>query len=385
MAETRRLYYEDVHQREFVSRVTECRQQDDGYEILLEESAFYPEGGGQPSDTGSLNGIQVLQVMEKDGSLIHFTKEPVPAGTLAEGRIDWERRFDLMQQHSGEHMVSGLVHKTFGYDNVGFHMGRDVITIDFNGMLTEADLLSVESEVNREIWKDSEIKIYYPSEDELKTLAYRSKKALSGKVRIVEFPGVDICACCGTHVTHTGEIGMVKILSAVKFRTGVRVEMICGGRVLDYLRMLGEQNHSISVALSAKPEETAKAVLRLQEEISDLHARIEQVEKDQFEAEVGRWRGKGKALIFKKNLTPLQIQKLTDAVMKACGGRCGVFSESPDGTFKYAIGKENGDLRDLVRRMNASLNGRGGGKPFFAQGSLSAKEEEIRKFFEAEA
>ena len=381
MTETRRLYYEDVYRTEFTTRVAECRQQDQGFEILLEESAFYPEGGGQPCDIGTLNGIHVIHVEEKDGDLIHYTKESIPAGSCVEGRIDWERRFDLMQQHSGEHMVSGLVHRAFGYDNVGFHMGKDVITIDFNGILTEADLSAIESEVNKEIWKDRTVQIYYPSEDELKTLSYRSKKALSGKVRIVEFPGVDRCACCGTHVTRTGEIGMVKILSAVKFRSGVRVEMISGGRVLDHLRMLSGQNHRISVALSAKPDETADAVLRLQEEVGVLHTRIGEIEKEQFEAEVSKWEGKGNALIFKQGLTPLQIQKLTDAVMKTCGGRCGVFSAGSDGTFKYAIGELDGDLKDFVKRMNAALKGRGGGKPFFVQGSVSAKEEDIRTFW----
>lgn len=381
MIQTRRLYYEDVYKKEFTAKVLECREGKKGYHILLDESAFYPEGGGQPSDTGFLGGAAVTEVHEKDGELLHYTKEPLEAGAQVQGKIDWERRFDLMQQHSGEHMVSGLVHEAYGYDNVGFHMGSDVITIDFNGILNEEQMAEIEDKVNRKIWENTPVEITYPSAEELEALSYRSKKELTGQVRIVRFPGTDVCACCGTHVTYTGEIGMVKLLSVVKFREGVRMEMISGKRVLDYLNMVNEQNHQVSVKLSAKMGQTAQAVARLQDENFRLKGRVARMEEEVFSNEAKKWQGAGNVLLFQEGLEADSVRKLTDAVMQTCGGRCAVFSKNPDGSYKYAMGEENGDLRQLTKDMNGALNGRGGGKPFFVQGSVQASEEEIRGFF----
>ena len=382
MTETRRLYYEDVYKKEFTAKVLECREAKKGFQILLDESAFYPEGGGQPSDTGFLNDVKVTEVHEKEGELLHYTEEAIQPGTEVRGKIDWARRFDLMQQHSGEHMVSGLVHEKYGYDNVGFHMGSDVITIDFSGILSEEQMAEIEEQVNLKIWEDAPVEIFYPSREELDTLDYRSKKELTGQVRIVRFPGADTCACCGTHVTHTGEIGMVKLLSVVRFREGVRMEMISGKRVLDYLNMVNEQNHQISVKLSAKMDKTAQAVDRLWEENFALKGRIHSMEEEMFSSEAKKWEGYGSVLLFKEGLEADSVRKLTDAVMQTCEGCCAVFSKNPDGSYKYAMGEINGDLRQFTKEMNAALNGRGGGKPFFVQGSVQADEEKIRKFFE---
>ena len=380
MTETRRLYYEDVYIREFQGKVTECRKAKKGYHILLDQSAFYPEGGGQPSDTGLLNTVRVTEVHEKDGELLHYTEEPLEPGTAVVGRIDWDRRFDLMQQHSGEHIVSGLVHEAFGYDNVGFHMGSDVITIDFNGMLDERQMAEIEAKANARIWENSEVEITYPSQEELKELPYRSKKELSGRVRIVRFPGADLCACCGTHVTRTGEIGMVKLLSVVKFREGVRVEMICGRRVLEYLNMVNEQNHRVSVCLSAKPAATASAVERLAEENFRLKGRVNHMEEELFANEAAKCEGAGNVLLFREGLEADSVRRLADAVMQSCQGRCAVFSRNPDGGYKYAMGEIGGDLRQFTKDMNQALSGRGGGKPNFVQGSVSAGEKEIREY-----
>ncbi|MDO4273791.1 MAG: alanyl-tRNA editing protein [Eubacteriales bacterium] len=382
MTETRRLYYEDAYRKEFTAKVLECRTVKKGYHILLDESAFYPEGGGQPSDRGLLDQVKVSEVHEKEGELLHYTDEPIEPGQEVIGRIDWEYRFDLMQQHSGEHMVSGLVHQAYGYDNVGFHMGSDVITIDFNGMLDETQLAEIEELVNRKVWENKPVKICCPPPEELKTLDYRSKKELTGKVRIVEFPEADVCACCGTHVASSGEIGMVKLLSVVKFREGVRVEMICGKRVLDYLNRINEQNHQISVKLSAKPDKTALAVTRLQEENFRLKGRVMRLEDDVFSSEAQKWEGAGSVLLFQEGLEADSVRKLADAVMQTCGGCAAVFSRNEDGSYKYALGELNGDLRQFTKEMNGALHGRGGGKPFFVQGSVQASEEEIRKFFE---
>ena len=381
MYDTKKLYYEDVYKKEFTAKVLECRESKKGYEIILNQTAFYPEGGGQPSDTGILGGINVKEVHEKDGELVHYTDGPLEVGMDVIGKINWGRRFDLMQQHSGEHIVSGLVHEAFGYDNVGFHMGSDVITIDFSGMLDEEQMAEIEAKANQIIWENQEVEIFYPTEEELKNLDYRSKKELSGWVRIVRFPGADTCACCGTHVTHTGEIGMVKLLSVVKFHEGVRVEMLSGKRVLDYLNMVNDQNRQVSVKLSAKIGETAVAVGRLQDENFRLKGQVAHVVDELCKAEADRWEGEGSVLLFHDGLEADQVRKMADAVMQKCSGCCAVFSSNGDGSYKYAMGELNGDLRQFTKEMNAALNGRGGGKPFFVQGSVKASEEEIRQFF----
>lgn len=382
MIETKRLYYEDVYRKEFEASVLECRKVKKGYHILLDRSAFYPEGGGQPSDTGFLGNARVTEVHEKEGELLHYTEDPLEEGARVTGRIDWERRFDLMQQHSGEHMVSGLVHEAFGYDNVGFHMGGDVITIDFNGPLDEGQMAVIEERANRKIWENAPVEILYPSPEELAALSYRSKKELTGQVRIVRFPGTDVCACCGTHVTRTGEIGVIKLLSVVKFREGVRMEMICGKRVLNYINIINEQNHQISVKLSARPDQTARAVDRLWEENYRLKGTVMSLEEENFAAEAEKWAGAPEALIFKEGLEADSVRKLADAVLGKCAGRCAVFSRNPDGTYKYAVGEKGGDLRQFTKELNAALKGRGGGKPFFVQGSLQGTEAEIRSFME---
>lgn len=382
MYETKKLYYEDVYKKEFTAKVLECRQGKKGYEVILDQTAFYPEGGGQPGDTGSLGEVAVTDVHEKNGELIHCTDRALEPGTEVQGQINWARRFDLMQQHSGEHIVSGLVHEAFGYDNVGFHMGSDVITIDFSGMLDEAQMAEIEAKANQIIWENQEVEIFYPSEEELKELEYRSKKELSGWVRIVRFPGADTCACCGTHVTRTGEIGMVKLLSVVKFREGVRMEMISGRRVLDYLNMVNEQNRQISVKLSAKMDKTAQAVARLQDENFALKGRVHSLEENFIVNEAAKWNDCENPLLFENGMEAGSVQKLADAVLQVCKGRCAVFSRNADGSYKYAMGEKDGDLRQFTKDMNAALNGRGGGKPFFVQGSVQASEKEIRAFFE---
>ncbi len=378
---TEKLYYQDVFMREFQGTVTRCEAGKEGFQVSLDRTAFYPEGGGQPWDTGTLGEAQVREVHEKEGEIWHNTDRPLAVGSTVTGRIDWERRFDLMQQHSGEHLVSGLVHARFGCDNVGFHMGADRITMDFNRELSWQELAEIEAEANRRVWEDRETRILYPDEEVLGRLSYRSKKELSGWVRLVEFPGTDLCACCGLHVARTGQIGMIKLLSVQKFREGVRVEMVSGGRALAYCRALEEQNHRISVQLSAKPGETAAAVARLGEENFALRGRVMGLEERLFSQKAEECRNAGDVLLFEEGLEPEGVRKLAAAVMETCGGLCAVFSGSDGSGYKYALGEKGGDLRELCQALNRQLSGRGGGKPFFVQGSAMASQSEIQAFW----
>ena len=377
---TEKLYYIDSHIREFTAVVLSCEKGKHGYDVVLDRTAFYPEGGGQPGDRGSLNGIAVTDTHEQGEQVVHYCESPLPVGETVAGVLDWDWRFQLMQQHSGEHMVSGLINAAFGYHNVGFHMGKDAVTIDFDGMLTEEQLAQIERQVNAAIWQDTPVEILWPNAEELKQLPYRSKKELTGDVRIVRFPGVDLCACCGVHVQHTGEIGLVKFLSCVKFHEGVRIEMLSGGRALEYLTGAWQQNKQISGLLSAKPMETAAAAARIQQELNDTKYRLGQLEDQMFRQKAETLRDVGNVLLFEEGLKPDALRRLTDAVLHTCGGRCAVFSRTADG-FQYAIGEKDGDLRAFTREMNAALNGRGGGKPFFVQGSVKAARKEIEEYF----
>ena len=228
--ETKKLYYDDPFLREFSAQVLSCEEVKGGFSVVLDATAFYPEGGGQPADRGTLGMIRVLDVHEKDGVITHLCDGGFEPGETVKGAIDWARRFDHMQQHSGEHICSGLICERFGCDNVGFHMGADIVTIDFNAEIGWEELMEIEARANRYIYEDHAIDIQFHRGAELEAIDYRSKKPLEGDVRIVSFPGADCCACCGTHVSRSGQVGIVKFLSCQKFREGVRIELLCGER-----------------------------------------------------------------------------------------------------------------------------------------------------------
>lgn len=378
--ETEKLYELDAYITSFEATVVECVERKQGWGIILDRTCFYPEGGGQPGDRGTLNHTLVRDTHEKDGCVIHYTDDPIPVGTRVSGEIDWAYRFDLMQQHSGEHMVSGVIHRRWGYNNVGFHMGSEMITIDLSGILTEEQLLEVEQEVNQRIWQNAPVKCWYPEPEELEKIPYRSKKALTGKVRIVEFPDTDICACCGTHVKNTGEIGLVKLLNVEKFHSGVRVEMLCGGRAYAYLTRIQQQNRAVSQLLSAKVQETAGAVEKLANELEEKKQQLIALENARFGEQAEALAGKGDVLVNLPGLNADGVRRAAIAIQNTCGGRAVVCSGDDENGYKYAAGLLDGDLRSWVKDFNAALGGRGGGKPGFVQGSVSAKWDEIVAF-----
>lgn len=379
---TEKLYEDDSHLRQFTAKVLSCEEGPSGWEVRLDRTAFYPEGGGQPWDLGMLGGVQVTKVLERDGEVFHILDQQLEAGAEVPGEIDWPRRLDLMQQHSGEHILSGLVHQNFGYDNVGFHMGRETITVDFNGELEEQQLREIERKANEVVWQDLPVRILYPDKAALAALPYRSKKELSGRVRLVEYPGVDLCACCGTHVARTGEIGLILLLSCVKFRGGVRIEVLSGGRALAYAEEVLAQNRKISNVLSAKPLETASAVQRIQDALTQVKYRLMQTEEQLFARKAEALRGSGQAVLFEENLEPDSVRRLAIAVSQQCSGLAAVFSGDEERGYHYALCGEQGDLRLLSREMNAALDGQGGGKPTFVQGSVRAARAQIEDFFQ---
>ena len=380
--DTVKLYYENAYTQDFTAVVQSCEAVKNGFAVTLDRTAFYPEGGGQPADHGTLGEARVLDVHEKDGVVTHLCDQALSVGAEVGGRIDWARRFDHMQQHSGEHIISGLLCSTFHCDNVGFHMGADVVTIDYNAPITWEQALEVERRANAYIWADHPIRIWYPSAEELAALPYRSKKELTGAVRITEFPGADRCACCGTHVSSSGQVGLLKLLSCQKFRDGVRLELLCGQRALDCLAAGWEQARQIGQALSVKPQSAFAAVSRLQEELLSLKEKAARLEEADFAHVAAQYRGAGSVLHIAEPLDGDGARRLCDAIAKAAGGRCAVFA-GQDGDYRYAVIESGGDLRQFIKDMNTALHGRGGGRDGFAQGSAACTAEEVRAFFQA--
>ena len=379
--ETEKLYYADPFLKTFTATVLDCQPGKNGFVVTLDRTAFYPEGGGQPADQGTLDGAAVTDVHEKNGVVLHNVDSAVEIGKTVTGVIDWARRFDHMQQHSGEHICSGLICGRCHCDNVGFHMGTDMVTIDFNADIPWEELLEIEAQANQYIYEDHPIDIQFHRGAELDAIDYRSKKPLEGDVRIVAFPGADCCACCGTHVLRSGQVGLVKFLSVQKFREGVRIELLCGKRALNYLARTWEQAKTIGQRLSVKPVDAAAAVERLEHELSAAKLRCSQLEESVFAAIAQEQTGKGNVLLFQSPMKPDSVRKLADAAAKTCGGLAAVFAG--EGIhYAYALGRADGqDISAQVKAMNAALHGRGGGRNGFAQGSVEAERSAIEAFF----
>ncbi|MDY6085035.1 MAG: alanine--tRNA ligase-related protein [Dialister sp.] len=375
------LFYQDPYIKEFDAVVLSCAKGKGGYEIILSRTAFYPEGGGQPADHGTLNNVAVIDVKEREGRIIHRTNEPIPEGTAVRGMIDWARRFDFMQNHSGEHIFSGLVHKLFGYDNVGFHMNEETVLIDFNGPMTWDGALDIEKQANDLIYENKECRIFYPSEEELASMDFRSKKELHGTVRIVEFPEGDLCACCGTHVKRSGEIGMIKVISLVNHRGGVRLELRCGRRALLDYGTLTENNRDLARLLSARPYETKVAVERILSDEAALKERIARINQKYFFLRAASMEKREGLVIFREDeMNPYEIRKFCEYLIDTAGyPLVAVLSVKDEVSWNYVIGSSGEDIRPKLKEWNALLSGRGGGKPELVQGSFSASFEAIEK------
>ena len=378
---TRKLYDEDCHMTAFSATVTGCIRTEKGWEVTLDATAFYPEGGGQACDLGTLSDVSVLDVQERGEDVIHWCASPLEVGAQVEGLIDYERRFDLMQQHTGEHIVSGVIHRRYGYHNVGFHMGSTYTEIDFDGLIPAEDLESIEGEVNEAIWKNLPVVALCPAEEELPHVFYRTKKALPWPVRIVQVPDYDSCACCGVHVGRTGEVGLVKLFTMTKLRGGSRIEMACGGRAMALLNQAYQQNTLVSQAFSAKVFETGAAAKRVNEALAAEKFRAVSLQKKLFAIMAESYVNCGAVLHFEEDLEPAMVRELADAIAAKCGGRAAVFSGSDETGYSYCLAVREGDLRAFGKDMNSALNGRGGGKPNFLQGSVKASKAEIAAFF----
>lgn len=377
---TEKLFYQDSHRSTFTAIVQEVRPSGNGYEIILDRTAFFPEGGGQSSDTGSLGGVSVSDVQEIDGKIIHYTDGPLVEGTEVEGCIDWTERFSKMQQHTGEHIVSGLIHKIYGYHNVGFHLGTDSVTLDFNGVVPKEKLHEIEQLANEAVAKNLPVQVLYPMDEELSKISYRSKIEIEGQVRIVVIDGYDVCACCAPHVKQTGEIGLIKLVGMQNYKGGVRISMLCGFRALEDYYQKEKNNREIAVMLSAKEYETAVEVERLQEELAMKKAKIAELERKFLEQKVETLDISGEIVCLFEETDPVMTRELVNLLLKKGAKMAAVFSGNEREGYRYVLGSRSLDVRENGKLLNEAFHGRGGGKPEMVQGTVQGKREEIEAF-----
>ena len=381
---TIKLYDRDAYLRVFSALVTGCEKAGKGYALTLDQTAFFPEGGGQSADTGTLGEAQVLDVQEKDGRILHYTDRPLLVGKRVEGAICWEQRFARMQNHSGEHVVSGLAHGLFGLNNVGFHMGESCMTIDFDGELSREQLGELEERANRAVWENHPIRCWYPEPETLSALNYRSKLELTENVRLVEIEGVDLCACCAPHVRCTGEIGLVKLLTAERHRGGVRVELICGRDAYEDYRRKQEAAAELSRLLSVPRDNLSPAVQRLLEQQESQKERIAALSMALVRSKAAACpETKGNLCLFDQVLDEVGQRELVNLLMERCGGVAAVFCSDGDGGFRYVMGSRTVNLRLAAREINRLLSGRGGGSETMIQGRAQGDRDSIRHIFEA--
>lgn len=382
---TQKLYDLDSHMSRFEATVLSCEERKERWHIVLDRTAFFPEAGGQTADTGRIGEAIVSDVHEKGGIITHIADRPVETGKLVPCELDWEVRFRKMQNHTGEHIVSGITNRLYGYSNVGFHLGSEDVTLDFDGELTREQLNEIEYLANKAVSRDLSVTVVYPSPEELAEMEYRSKLELTENVRIVTIEDCDRCACCAPHVGSTGEVGLIKLLDFARHKGGVRIHMQCGLDALDDYREKYRNIQSISAQLSAKQHETAQAVTRLLEE----HERVK------FSA--GAWMGKyvelrlqtlvctGRNLcVFEDDMNAEGLRGLANGMTALTDGVCGAFSARPDGGWNYIIASRTVPLRSKAKRINEALSGRGGGTDEMIQGSAACAREQIEALFAGE-
>lgn len=378
---TERLYYKDSHMRNFTCRVLSCREHNNMWISVLDRTAFFPEGGGQAADTGKIGAVRVLDVQEKDGEILHCTDVPLDAGAEYQCSVDWPERFRRMQNHSGEHIVSGLAHSMYGCDNVGFHMSEHTVTIDFNVELDAEQLRVLERRANEAVTRNIPVCAEFPTRETLEKLSYRSKKELSGDVRIVTIEGVDVCACCAPHVSMTGEIGIIKFLSFMRHRGGVRIDIACGCDALQDYCEKHDSVEAISRAVSAKQSEVTAAVNRLLAENGQLKFRCGELSREVLNIKLATIdETDGNLCFFYNTLTEPDLRELINAARARCGGIAAVFSGNDRDGYRYIIGSEHVDLRSRAREINLGIGGRGGGKKEMIEGSASLSSSEIEDY-----
>ncbi len=377
---TEKLYELDSYCRTFTAVVTACQPVGDGYAVSLTRTAFFPEGGGQAADTGTLNGVAVTDVQIRDGEIWHYTTAPLTVGDTVEGVLDWDTRFARMQHHTAEHIVCGIAHRWHGLENVGFHLGSEDVTLDLDGELTREQLDAIEDEANRVVWANVAVTAAIPTPEELAGLTYRSKKELEGDVRLVTIDGVDCCACCAPHVGRTGEIGVIKLLDFVRWKGGVRIHLLCGAAALEDYRLRYTQSAEISAKLSVKQNDLTPAVDRLIAERDGYKLALRAANRRLADALVAAVEPTDRPVYcIGADWDTETLRRIVGGLTARCGGLCAAYS-GMDGAYTYVLGGTD-NLKEAAAHMNAALSGRGGGDNRQVQGRVQATAKEIATYW----
>ena len=368
----------------FDAQVTACAETEKGYEVILDRTAFFPEGGGQAGDAGTLDGVKVTDTYERNGEVIHLCRSSLEVGKKVYGEIDADIRIRRMQNHSGEHLLMGFIHNMTGFENVGFHMGSEEVLLDLDGVISAEDIRICEQKANEAVAADVPITISYPDGEELSCMEYRSKLEMTENVRIVTIEGIDRCACCAPHFPSTGSIGIIKVISAESNRGGTRLHIICGLDALDLIRQRMESNAAISRMLSAKPEKTADAVEKLLGENAALKKQLAENERRAAEDIIGSIKNDSRKsfCVFTRGIGRNNMQKIANHAVKLTDGAVAVLSEDAAG-FGYIIASEKLPLRAMATDINLALGGKGGGSDQMIQGTFTAPKEAIESYFKA--
>ena len=408
--ETIRLYDNDAYATEFEATVLSCEPKadtDNLYEVVLDQTLFFPEEGGQSPDKGVINGINVVDVQIKNGVITHTidiavaeneadgeadkiendkikldkTKlDVISAGSHVAGKIDWQHRFYNMQQHSGEHIFSGIVHSRFGFENVGFHLSDSVVTMDFSGVISPDDIADVEREVNVAITKNIPIEITYPSKAELTNLEYRSKIEIEGQVRIVTVPGYDVCACCAPHVKRTGEIGMLKVMNYQNYKGGVRISILCGFRALEAFRQKSEIISELMGIFTTNQEAIVDNVTKLKAANQSLKSELGTAKAELMDYKIASLPTDiDNAILFETDLDSNAARGCVNKLVEKYSGVSAVFTGNDEKGYSFIIGSKNVDCNNIAAALRNKLEARGGGKPVMVQGSVKASREDIEK------
>lgn len=386
LSKTIRLYDADAYQTEFEATVLACEEVEkkDGrvYQVWLDQTLFFPEEGGQSPDMGTIDGVEVLDVQIKNDVITHILAEPLTVGAMVKGDVDWQHRFYNMQQHSGEHIFSGIVHNRFGYDNVGFHLSDSIVTMDFNGVITPEEITEIEEKVNQAIIENIPVEVSYPSKEELKELDYRSKIEIEGQVRIVTISGYDVCACCAPHVRRTGEIGSLKVMNVQSYKGGVRVSILCGFRALDAFRQKADIITELMAEFSTSQEAIIDNVKKLKGANQTMKNQLAAAKQELMEYKVSAIpEDSENAILFEADLETPVVRGVVNGLVEKFAGISAVFVGNDENGYQFIVGSKNKDCRQIASALREKLSARGGGSDKMIQGSVAATQLQIEELF----
>lgn len=384
IAKTVRLYDQDAYATKFEAEVLACeeveKKEKKVYQVWLDQTLFFPEEGGQSPDMGTIDGIKVLDVQIKDEVITHTLAAPLAVGTTVKGVVDWKHRFYNMQQHSGEHIFSGIVHNRFGYDNVGFHLSDSIVTMDFNGVITAEDIEEIETEVNQAIIENIPVEVSYPTKEELKVLEYRSKIEIEGQVRIVTIPGYDVCACCAPHVRRTGEIGMLKVMNVQSYKGGVRISILCGFRALEAFRQKADIITELMAQFSTNQEALVENVTKLKNTNQTMKNQLASAKQELMEYKVAAIpEDSENAILFESDLDTPVVRNVVNGLVENFAGISAVFVGDDENGYQFIVGSKNKDCRAIAEALREKLSARGGGSDKMIQGSVAASQLQIEE------